>query len=153
MKKSAIKVISIRAKDTYRLRHPLLRAGRPIETCRFEHDDHPEAIHLGAFQNEEFIGILSALPNLCPNYPTRKCIQFRGIAVRPDFQRKGIASILIQHAIAELDKTYQPQCIWLNARVAAEALYKQNHFNALGEPFYIESIGWHQRFVKLLSHE
>lgn len=149
MKKLSLKVISIRAKDTFALRQPLLRAGRPIESCQFERDDHTDALHLGAFQNQELVGILSAIPNLCPDYPTRKSSQLRGIAVQPEFQRKGIASLLIQHALVDLTKGYQPQCIWLNARVEAEKLYQQNHFDALGEPFYIEEIGWHKRYIKL----
>jgi hypothetical protein len=53
----------------------------------------------------------------------------------------------------ELKKTYIPDCIWLNARIAANALYESNGFVPIGTTFEIEPIGTHQRYLKLLSYE
>jgi len=41
----------------------------------------------------------------------------------------------------------------LNARIAAQKLYESNGFYPIGKQFEINSIGTHQRFIKLLSDE
>ena len=53
----------------------------------------------------------------------------------------------------ENNEKFNPDCIWLNARIAANSLYESNGFSPLGNPFEIKSIGTHQCFIKILSNE
>jgi hypothetical protein len=43
----------INSEDTYLVRHPVLRAGKPIESCIFDGDDIDTTIHLGIYLNRK----------------------------------------------------------------------------------------------------
>ncbi len=147
------KILEIEASMTYLLRHQLLRKGKPYNSCFFDHDEAKETIHLGAFHSKKLIGILSAFQKTFPQNNDLKAVQLRAIAVEPTFQRKGIASMLIQHALKKIRLIQSPDCFWLNARVQANTLYLENGFTPIGEPFEIKSIGKHQRFIKYLYND
>lgn len=49
----------ISSRETFILRHPLLRKGKTIETCHFEGDDLQTTHHFGLFDNSDLIGIIS----------------------------------------------------------------------------------------------
>jgi ribosomal protein S18 acetylase RimI-like enzyme len=148
-----LQIKEILATDTYQLRHPLLREGQPIETCQLEKDEHPETIHLGGFVSSKLVGILSAMPNKCPDFIDRNGFQLRAMAVHPSFQRNKIASQLIQHILFQFKEKKGIEHVWLNARVAANALYLSNGFCSIGTPFEIKPIGMHQRFIKWINDE
>jgi ribosomal-protein-alanine N-acetyltransferase len=148
-----IQIKEILAKQTYELRHPLLRKGQPYDSCQLENDNHPQSIHLGAYSSSQLVGILSAMPNCCPDYNDQIAFQLRAMAVHPEFQRRKIASQLIQNIVRRLKEDSKVENIWLNARVNANALYLNNGFQAIGTPFEIKSIGVHQRFIKWIIDE
>ncbi|MCH1433800.1 MAG: GNAT family N-acetyltransferase [Flavobacteriaceae bacterium] len=148
-----IQIKEILAKQTYELRHPLLRKGQPYDSCQLENDNHPQSIHLGAYSSSQLVGILSAMPNCCPDYNDQIAFQLRAMAVHPEFQRRKIASQLIQNIVRRLKEDSKVENIWLNARVNANALYLNNGFQAIGSPFEIKPIGVHQRFIKWMIDE
>lgn len=148
-----IQIKEILAKQTYELRHPLLRKGQPYDSCQLENDNHPQSIHLGAYSSSQLVGILSAMPNCCPDYNDQIAFQLRAMAVHPEFQRRKIASQLIQNIVRRLKEDSKVENIWLNARVNANALYLNNGFQAIGSPFEIKPIGVHQRFIKWIIDE
>ena len=148
-----IQIKEILAKQTYELRHPLLRKGQPYYSCQLENDNHPQSIHLGAYSSSQLVGILSAMPNCCPDYNDQIGFQLRAMAVHPEFQRRKIASQLIQNIVRRLKEDSKVENIWLNARVNANALYLNNGFQAIGSPFEIKPIGVHQRFIKWMIDE
>jgi GNAT superfamily N-acetyltransferase len=148
-----IQIKEILAKQTYELRHPLLRKGQPYDSCQLENDNHPQSIHLGAYSSSQLVGILSAMPNCCPDYNDQIAFQLRAMAVHPEFQRRKIASQLIQHILLKLKEDSTIQNVWLNARVNANTLYLNNGFQVLGTPFEIKPIGVHQRFIKWIIDE
>ena len=148
-----IQIKEILAKQTYELRHPLLRKGQPYDSCQLENDNHPQSIHLGAYSSSQLVGILSAMPNCCPDYNDQTAFQLRAMAVHPEFQRRKIASQLIQNIVRRLKEDSKVENIWLNARVNANALYLNNGFQAIGSPFEIKPIGVHQRFIKWMIDE
>ena len=148
-----IKIKKILAQEAYELRHPLLRKGQPFETCRLENDDHPETLHIGAFVSSQLVGILSAFPNPCPERKAQNAFQLRAMAVLPEFQRKKIATQLIQNILLRIKQKSTVQIIWLNARINANELYLNNGFKKLGTPFEIKPIGMHQRFLRNIPNE
>ena len=54
-----LKLIS--AKETYPVRHPVLRKGMPIESCAFDGDELKTTVHLGLFFEHHLIGVVSLL--------------------------------------------------------------------------------------------
>lgn len=148
-----LQIKEIKAKQTYDLRHPLLRQGQPYESCQLENDNHEETIHLGAYVSNHLVGILSVMPNKCPAYPNQNAAQLRAMAVHPDFQRKKIATQLIQSILLRLKGKNSIELVWLNARIKANALYLGNGFEPLNSPFEIKPIGMHQSFIKWINDE
>ena len=148
-----IQIKEILAKQTYELLNPLLRKEQPYDSCHLENDNHPQTIHLGAFNSSRLVGVLSAMPNCCPDYKDQTAFQLRAMAVHPEFQRRKIASQLIQHILLKLKEDSTIQNVWLNARVNANTLYLNNGFQVLGTPFEIKPIGVHQRFIKWIIDE
>lgn len=124
-----------------------------MRSCYFKNDKAKETVHLGAFKFEKLIGILSAYYIPCPEFENLKGYQLRAIAVNPKYQRQGIASLLIQNILGKIIEKQNADHIWLNARIAAQKLYESNGFYPIGKQFEINSIGTHQRFIKLLSNE
>jgi GNAT superfamily N-acetyltransferase len=143
-----VKIKKITAKQTYELRHPLLRKGQPINTCHLPLDNDSKSIHLGAYFETQLVGVLSAFNKSCPGYESKNGIQLRAIAVHTPFQGKGIATQLIQKAFLSIRKTLTIHHVWLNARIVAKDLYLKNNFKPIGNVFEIDSIGLHQRFIK-----
>ncbi|MDG2147030.1 MAG: hypothetical protein P8K14_02240 [Flavobacteriaceae bacterium] len=69
----------INAKTAFEIRHPILRKGLPIDSCKFENDNNPNSIHLGAIENNKLIAIISALPNKCQFFPKKKSLSNKRI--------------------------------------------------------------------------
>ena len=140
-----IKIIS--ANETHAVRHPMLRQGRPVEDCVFEGDDDLNTLHLGAFINNELIGVLSAYQKKHPLLNANKSYQIRGVAVLEKGHRRGIGSALMTQVENILAKR-KVDIIWLNARINALKFYTALAYQREGEPFEIESIGTHYCFYK-----
>ena len=141
---------SINAKDTFTVRHPVLRPGRPIEDCFFELDNHASSLHLGMEFNGEIIAVLSALPIKCENFPNLISMRLRGIATLPAFQKKGLGSQLMIEVEKRLIKLKKIRLIWLNARISAKSFYQNLGYKTMGETINIRGIGIHQFMYKKL---
>ena len=140
------------SQTTHQVRHPILRKGKPLESCRFENDDHPDSIHLCAKKEDIIIGVLSALPNNCADFPLKKSHQLRGIDINDEFQRKGIGSLLVQKVERQIRLNKSIEYIWLNARVNSKNFYLNLGYRSVGRVFNIKNIGMHQCYIKT-THE
>ena len=148
-----VEITSIEVSKCYPLRHEMLRRGKPLETCYFDGDNSEGTFHLGAIVDNEIIGIISVYEKDLTQFKNSKGAQFRGIAVALKHQRKGVASKLINCAEKETKKRMNPKYIWLNGRISANNLYLGRGFDLIGDPFEINTIGIHQRFIKIISYD
>ncbi|MFB9057956.1 GNAT family N-acetyltransferase [Mariniflexile ostreae] len=139
----------IDAKDTHAVRHPILRAGMPLEACIFPGDTLATTIHLGVFLKKEVIGVGSFLKNKHSAFPENKQYQLRGMAILKAFQKKHLGKMLLEYAENKLRET-DAQILWCHAREDAIAFYKKNGFTPLGDPFFIQSAGIHLVMYKYL---
>ncbi|MBH46251.1 MAG: GNAT family N-acetyltransferase [Flavobacteriaceae bacterium] len=140
------------AVETYHVRHPVLRPGRPIEDCFFMLDDHPSSLHLGLELGDSIVSVISALPIQCCIFPKYKAMRLRGIATLDQFQKQGYGSKLIQFIENEL-KEQKIELLWLNARVESSLFYSKLGYEPIGAFFNIDRIGMHQMFYKLIMHQ
>ena len=148
-----VEIMSIEVSKCYPLRHKMLRKGKTLETCHFDGDNSKGTFHLGALVDKEIIGIISVYEKDLTQFKNSKGAQFRGIAVASKHQRKGVASKLINYAQKETKKRMNPKYIWLNGRITANNLYLDRGFKPIGDLFEINTIGIHQRFIKILSDD
>jgi ribosomal-protein-alanine N-acetyltransferase len=130
------------AKETYAVRHPVLRSGLPIETCAFDRDDDEKTVHIGSFLNEKLVGVLTLLAN-------ETDVQLRGMAVLSELQGKGIGRLLV----AEAEKCVRDMGIstlWMNARLVAVPFYEACGYQKQGETFELPFGGTHYKMTKCL---
>jgi GNAT superfamily N-acetyltransferase len=137
---SHIKIIT--AEETYSVRNPVLRPNQPLESCQFEGDNLATTIHLGYYDHEILVGIVSAFSKLNTNWTSNLQMQVRGMAVLADFQKKGIGEKLIERII-KLAHENKIQLIWFNARKNAVPFYEKLGFQSIGTAFEIEGAGTH----------
>ena len=128
--------------DTFLVRHPVLREGKPIESCQFDGDDFETTTHFGLFIDKNLIGVISVFKNNSIIFNSENQFQIRGMAILNNFQRKGFGNELIKHA-EEYIKSQFGKLIWFNARESAVPFYEKLGYIKIGEPFFISDIGIH----------
>ena len=133
---------NISAIETYPLRHLVLRAGKPIETCAFDGDHLASTLHFGCFDGDNLIGVVSVFDNNSAAFSAQNQFQLRGMAVLDDYQKKGIGRLLV-HFAEDYIKTQNSNLIWFNARIIAVAFYEKLGYQKIGNSFDIGDIGAH----------
>lgn len=136
----------IPSKDTYVVRHPILREGRPIEDCKFNHDDDPETFHLGLYINDVLLAVVTYLKIRYPEFKDEQ-YQLRGMAVLKSCQKRGFGNLLINKGEQILIHK-GIKLVWCNVREVAVNFYKKNGFKIFGKPFVIPIIGLHYVMYK-----
>lgn len=140
----------IPALETFPVRHPVLRPGKPIETCQFEGDNLETTKHFGYFSGEKLVGVASLFQSSTPLLSEKEQFQLRGMAVLHDYQKKGIGEVLVK--CAEKDAIERKgKLIWFNAREIAVAFYRKLGYEIIGDPFDIGDIGKHYVMYKNLE--
>lgn len=149
-----ITVKEISALETYGVRHPVLRAGRPLEDCSLDGDDLQTTFHYGAYDDNLHVGVATFLKSDALESPVvldknDSCYQLRGMGVIPEHQGRGIGKLLLEKGIEKL-QSYQIDMLWFNARVIAIPFYESMGFEKTGEPFEVKNIGTHFKMFKKL---
>jgi GNAT superfamily N-acetyltransferase len=139
----------IPSKETYTVRQPVLRKGKPIESCIFDGDDLETTHHFGLFDNENLTGIISLFEKINPIFVEKNQAQIRGMAVLETHQKKGFGEALVKHCETYCNEN-KVDLIWFNARTAAVGFYKKMNYQPLGEPFDITDVGEHYLMFKKL---
>lgn len=139
----------IPSNETYAVRQPVLRKGKPIESCVFEGDDLKTTHHFGLFSDENLTGIISLFGQSNPIFAEKFQAQIRGMAILDHYQKKGFGEALVKHCETYC-KDNQTDLIWFNARTAAVGFYKKMNYQVLGEPFDIKDVGEHYLMFKKL---
>lgn len=139
----------ITPEETFDVRHPVLRAGKPRESCAMEGDHDDTTIHLGAWSGGILVGVLSIFEKRHPLFDDARQFQFRGMAVLDQFRRRGFGNALIREAELHCGNTGASR-IWFNARAGAVPFYLAEGYLREGDVFDIEGIGPHYIMYKRL---
>ena len=137
---SPLKIRRISASETYAVRQPVLRPGRPLSECLFEGDLSPETFHLGYFENEVLTGVASFMKKQNPMFFQPFQSQLRGMAVLPDFKGKGIGAALLKAGEAQLQKLDTSVLLWFNARNYAVGFYEKFGYQTKGTEFDVPGV-------------
>ena len=145
-----IAIRKISAQETYIVRHPVLRKGKPIESCHFDGDDLPTTQHIGLYENDSLQGVISLFENNHPLFEEKQQTQIRGMAVLENNQGKGFGRLLVNHS-EQILMTQKIHLIWFNARENAVGFYQKMGYKILGNAFDIPGIGIHYVMGKKLG--
>ncbi|ESU23280.1 acetyltransferase [Flavobacterium enshiense DK69] len=144
-----ILIRQIEAEDTFSVRQPILRPGKPIESCHFEGDNLGTTAHFGLSENEELLAVVSLFKKNYPNCSIENQFQMRGMAVLENYQRMGFGEQLVKKA-EHFVKEKNGKLIWFNAREIAVPFYERLGYKIYGNPFEITEIGKHFVMYKRL---
>jgi GNAT superfamily N-acetyltransferase len=145
-----IEIKKIGAIETYSLRQPVLRSGKPVDSCHFEGDNFETTCHFGYFEDVHLLGVISLFESKNLTFPEQNQFQIRGMAVLSNQQKKGIGKKLMRHTEDFVAQRKDP-FIWFNARENAVGFYKKLGYVVLGNPFDIEDVGTHYIMCKRLN--
>lgn len=134
---------------TFAVRLPVLRPGKPVESCVFDGDDLPTTVHFGIFEDENLIGVISVFKANTNLLPQNNQFQIRGMAVLDSHQKRGLGDRLVK-AAEDYIISQNADAIWFNAREIAVGFYKKMGYEIIGTPFTIGDIGVHHVMYRLL---
>ncbi len=144
------KIIEIGALETFSVRHPVLRFGKPIESCHFEGDNLQTTKHFGLFYNNQLSGVISVFEAKNSLFEEENQFQIRGMAVLKQFQKKGFGVALLKHCENYIQNK-KGSVIWFNARENAIGFYEKSGYMKRGDSFEIETIGRHFVLFKIIE--
>ena len=139
----------ISAFETIIVRHPVLRFGKPIESCRFEGDDLPTTKHFGLFFENQLSGVVSVFEAKNNLFLEENQFQIRGMAVLEQHQKKGFGVTLLKYCENQI-RNKMNEIIWFNARESAIGFYEKSDYQKSGDGFEIADIGIHYVLFKKL---
>jgi GNAT superfamily N-acetyltransferase len=145
----------VSAKDTYVVRHAVLRKGRPLEDCAFAGDNLATTIHLGSYLQDTLVGVASfvlhkdeaiiALEHIDKQY----CYQLRGMAVSELVQGQQVGTRLLRYGEQLLNKKGCTH-LWFSARELAVPFYQKLDYTIVSDLFEINAVGMHCKMYKAL---
>lgn len=150
LQKNMKKIKEITSGETFSVRHPVLREGKPIESCAFEGDNLSSTKHFGLFVDENLTAVVSVYQNNSSIFKNQNQFQIRGMAVLKDFQKKGFGEELVL-CCEDYIKSKNGELIWFNARENAVPFYKKLGYEVFGEQFEIENVGIHYIMKKEMA--
>lgn len=139
----------ITSKDTFAVRLPVLRPGKPVESCVFDGDDLSTTVHFGIYQDENLAGVISIFKADTDLLTQNNQFQIRGMAVLDSHQKRGLGDRLVK-AAEDYIISQNGTAIWFNAREVAVGFYNKMGYEIIGTPFTIGDIGVHHVMYRLL---
>jgi predicted GNAT family N-acyltransferase len=149
----ALETRPIRATETHKLRHLVLRPQEPLSSCIYPHDTELDTLHIGGFLDGELIGVGSILPEARQHASQPIGWRIRGMAVRDDARRTGAGSKILQALIDYAGVHTLPAEIWCNGRTHVLSFYARFGFAQEGDSFDIPGTGPHVLLIKTLLPE
>ncbi len=122
----AISIRPITFDQTYALRHAVLWPDKPFDYVKVA--DDPAGYHVGAFAGNELVAVISLF--------VRDGVgRFRKFATRPDYQRQGLGTQLLNRVMAEA-RHLGAVTLWCDARLDAADFYRRFGMEPEGPVFY-----------------
>lgn len=144
-----MKIEEITFQETFSVRHPVLRAGKPIESCHFVGDDLTSTKHFGIFIDNTLVGVTSLFMQHHSFFNHEIQMQMRGMAVLNSHQKQGFGEKLLA-ACENYLKNEKISLLWFNARANAVPFYEKLDYQIMGKSFEISDIGTHFVMYKQL---
>ncbi|GAB3337169.1 GNAT family N-acetyltransferase [Larkinella ripae] len=129
----------IKPEETHPLRHAVLWPDKPRAYVRLDED--AEGWHFGAFREDELVAVISL-------FEQDGIARFRKLATRPDCQRQGVGTRLLQQVIEEA-RRLRAHTLWCDARLSAADFYRRFGMEPEGAVFYKGEIPYSKYVLKI----
>jgi len=144
-----IEIAEIGSEETHDMRHRILRPTQAISKCKYPGDSLEGAFHLGAFEGDSLVGIVSFSQEDIKEVGATGTYRLRGMAVEESHRRQGIGQLLVEFAIHKL-RERSVKTLWCRAREVAYQFYEDMKFEYISDVYEIEDIGPHRTMMKKL---
>ncbi len=146
----SVSVRTVSVVEILSLRHAVLRAGMPLESAKFEHDEADGSVHFAAYDGAAS-GVIGCCTLVRQPYESAPAWQLRGMAVVPAARKLGIGRRLLDAAEAHIRGTPFSSVWWCNARIVAVPFYQRLGWQIVSPLFEIPTAGPHHRMLRLLD--
>jgi GNAT superfamily N-acetyltransferase len=139
-----MKVSEITSEDTRALRHRVLWPHiEKEEDCVIDIDKRADAIHVGTFDGEKLISVLSLFEMTTPKLEHKKQYRLRAMATDPEYRGRGAGRLAVIEALKLVgEKGYD--VLWCDAREIALNFYAKLGFELIDEWYEVPKIGLHK---------
>jgi GNAT superfamily N-acetyltransferase len=127
-------VVELSAEQTHELRRLVLRDGTPSTDVRFDDDDRPDALHLGAESAGEIVAISTWIRRPHPDHPALRGVQLRGMATAPSRRGTGLGSVMLNVGVDRM-RDDGVELVWARARDSALGFYTRHGFVVFGHGY------------------
>ncbi len=126
------------------LRHQVLWPHIADENnCTIDIDNRSDAIHLGTYDDERLVSILSLFQMDTPKLPDVKQYRLRAMATDPDYRGRGAGTLIVELAKYMIDDMGY-DVLWCDARKVALGFYNRLEFQEIDEWYEVRNIGLHK---------
>ena len=137
-----VRIIS--AQETRPLRHLVLWPHiEKTEDCVIDIDNREDAIHIGAFENDQLISVCSLFELSSQRINQAKQYRLRAMATHPNFRGMNAGKRVVQFAL-ELTRNKGFDVLWCDARQVALGFYEKMGFTLIDEWYEVPKIGLHK---------
>lgn len=128
-------VVEIASIETHLLRRAVLRDGDPSRPVVYPEDDLVETMHLGIRDADgALVATSSWTPKPLDEFPGRRAVQLRGMAISTARQGGGIGGLLFETAVTRwADAGFE--LVWARARDTALGFYAKHGCRVVGDAF------------------
>lgn len=134
----------ITPEETRPLRYLVLWPHKPnVQSCVIDIDHREDAMHVGAFQGEELIGICSLFQMHTPKLPDEKQYRLRAMATHPDVRGSGAGKAVVEEALRQVQEK-GVDVLWCDARKVALGFYSRMGFDLIDAWYEVPIIGPHK---------
>ncbi|HVE90814.1 MAG TPA: GNAT family N-acetyltransferase [Actinomycetota bacterium] len=130
----------VRARETFELRHRVLRRGTTPAGVGAPDDDQPDSAHFVVRESGRVVATGTVRRRRPPPPDSADGWQVRGMAVEPEMRNKGYGSRILS-AVLDHVGGHGGGLIWCHARLGALSLYRRAGLEPVGEPFEDEVAG------------
>lgn len=126
------------------LRTAVLRPNRtPTDLLFYDEDSLPTTVHGAVYLDDQIVAVATFMHDRNP-VTELNAIRLRGMAVSPEFQKRGFGGIVLTESLKALRARFtEIETVWCNARLTAVAFYESHGFATHGSQFEIADIGPH----------
>ena len=134
----------ISAEETRAVRHRVLWPHIAQEKdCIIDIDDREDAIHLGAFLDDQLVAVCSLFEMHSEKIADKKQYRLRAMASLPEVRGTGAGKMIVHEALRRLEAKGM-DVLWCEARKVALGFYEKLGFERIDEWYEVPKIGPHQ---------
>tara|TARA_B100001057_G_scaffold61747_1_gene55088 strand:+ start:261 stop:704 length:444 start_codon:yes stop_codon:yes gene_type:complete len=143
-------VKKVDAQDLLPVRSKVLRNNAAFNFCKYDGDNSPNSVHVGAYIEKTLIGGVSLIKNDSSYLNLNNCYQLRGMCVDDKYQKRGIGKKILKFA-EKCAKDLNTSNLWMNARIIAVKFYAKLNYVDSNIKYDIKGIGLHHFMYKKIQ--